>query len=135
MKLIFCLAKDNSMMFFGKRQSKDELLREWLLDYTAGSKLWMSEYSANQFDEKANISIDDNYIIYAGLEDYCLIEDKAYNISEANEIVLCKWNRAYPGDKFLNIDLKNEGFNIIDKLDIKGKSHEKITIEIYKRMG
>lgn len=133
MKLIFCLAKDKSMMFFGKRQTKDEALREWILKHTENSTLWMSEYSAKQFENNERIKIDNDYITKAQPGDYCFIEDKDYSTEGVNEIIICKWNRAYPGDKFLNIDLKEAGFKKQDEIEIKGKSHEKITIETYIR--
>ncbi|MBE7058288.1 MAG: ribonuclease Z [Ruminococcaceae bacterium] len=133
MKLIFCISKDNGMMFFGKRQSKDAVLRQWILEYIGSSKLWMSQYSAKQFEEIAEICVDDDYIIKAGKDDYCFVEDKSYSAEGVNEIVLCKWNRAYPGDKFFDIDLKANGFKKSNSVDIAGSSHEKITIEIYTK--
>lgn len=49
-------------MFFGKRQSQDQNLREWILNYAQGSKLWMSPYSAKQFGNNASVSADDDYM-------------------------------------------------------------------------
>ena len=51
MKLIVCVDKKNGVMFFGKRQSQDSVLREWIITHTADSKLWMSNYSAEQFSD------------------------------------------------------------------------------------
>ena len=62
MKMIFCIDDKNGMMFFGKRQSQDSVLREWIINYAKGSKLWMSPYSAKQFDGNPNISVDDGYM-------------------------------------------------------------------------
>ena len=56
------------------------------------------------------------------------IDDKS-----ANEIVLCKWNRHYPADKFFDTDLKALGFKKVKTEDIAGTSHGKITIETYRR--
>lgn len=55
MKLIFCIDDKSGMMFFGKRQSQDQNLREWILNYAQGSKLWMSPYSAKQFGNNASV--------------------------------------------------------------------------------
>ena len=52
MRLIFCVDDKGGMMFFGKRQSQDKSLREWIVNYAQGAKLWMSPYSAKQFDGK-----------------------------------------------------------------------------------
>lgn len=133
MKLIFCLAKDKSMMLFGKRQSKDANLIEWIINHIDESRLWVSNYSAKQFERIANIVIDDDYMSKAAENDYCFVEDKDYSAEGVSEIIICKWNRDYPGDKFFDIDLKANSFKKAESVDIVGKSHDKITIEIYKK--
>lgn len=133
MKLIFCVDDKNGMMFFGKRQSQDSVLREWIINYTAGSELWMSSYSAKQFKDLEGYIVDDDYSAKAAMEDYCFIEDKGYSLENVSEIILCHWNRRYQADKFFNLDLKTNGFKKTDCIDIKGSSHDKITIETYKK--
>lgn len=133
MKLIFCLDKNNGMMFGGKRQSQDEKLRQWILSNLGEGNLWMSSYSARQFGDHPKIVADDRYLPKAAANDYCFIEDKEFSIEGVDEVILCKWNRKYPGDRFFNIDLQAEGFKKITTVDIAGNSHEKITIEMYKR--
>lgn len=133
MKLIFCVDDKMGLMFFGKRQSQDKVLREWIINHTQGSKLWMSSYSAKQFEGEDSIQVDEDYMTQAGEGDYCFVEDKAYSADSVKEIILCKWNRKYPGDKFFDIDLKASDFKKIDSRDIVGSSHDKITIETYKR--
>lgn len=132
MKLIFCLEKNKGMMFFGKRHSQDRELRKKLIEMTEGHKLWMSNYSAKQFTEYETIIADDDYMHKVQSDDYCFVEDKAYSVDGVSEIVLCHWNRKYPSDKFFEIDLKKEGFKKERTEDIKGSSHEKITIEVWK---
>ena len=133
MKLIFCIDDKKGMMLFGKRQSKDQNLKEGIINYARGSKLWMSPYSAKQFDNNASVLADGDYMVKAGENDVCFIEDGPYSADNANEIVLCKWNRHYPADKFFDIDLKALGFKKVSAEDIAGTSHEKITIETYRR--
>ena len=133
MKLIFCIDDKSGMMFFEKRQSQDQNLREWILNYAQGSKLWMSPYSAKQFGNNASVLADDDYMVKAEENDVCFIEDGSYSTDNANEIVLCKWNRHYPADKFFDTDLKASGFKKVKTEDIAGTSHEKITIETYRR--
>lgn len=133
MKLIFCLEKGKGMMFFGKRQSQDSNLRAKIMEMTAGNKLWMSSYSAKQFTEHTSFITDDEYMSKAGAEDYCFVEDKPYSIDGVSEVILCHWNRKYPADKFFDIDLKAEGFKKVSTEDIACSSHEKITIEVYKK--
>jgi len=132
-KLIFCIDDKKGLMFFGKRQSQDSVLREWIVSHTAGSKLWMSAYSAKQFSDYKDYMVDDCYITSATTGDYCFVEDKGYTLENVSEIILCKWNRKYQADVFFDIDLKANGFKKVDSEDIKGSSHEKITIETYKK--
>ena len=133
MKLIFCIDDKKGMMFFGKRQSQDSVLREWIINHTSGNKLWMSSYSAKQFSDQTNCVVDDNYISTAMVGDYCFVEDKGYSLDNVSEIILCKWNRKYQADKVFDIDLKANGFKKVSSEDIKGSSHDKITIETYKK--
>lgn len=133
MKLIFCIDDKKGMMFFGKRQSQDSVLREWIINHTSGNKLWMSTYSAKQFSDQTNYVVDDNYITNAMVGDFCFIEDKEYSLDNVSEIILCKWNRKYQADKVFDIDLKANGFKKVSSEDIKGSSHDKITIETYKK--
>ena len=131
MKLIFCLDKGKGMMFFGKRQSQDKELRQYILENIVDSHLWMTAYSAKIFDENNKIIVDNQYLDKAADNDYCFIEDGEYSTDNVDEIVLCHWNRKYPGDKFFDIDLKQEGFKKESSIDIVGSSHDKITIERY----
>ena len=62
MKLIFCIDNKNGMMFFGKRQSQDSLLRKWIIEHSVDGKLWMSSYSAKQFNDHIGYIVDDNYM-------------------------------------------------------------------------
>lgn len=133
MKLIFCIDDKNGMMFFGKRQSQDSALRQWIIEHTADSNLWMSLYSAKQFNDQTGYVVDDDYMTNASTGDYCFVEDKGYSLDRVSEIILCKWNRKYQADVALNIDLKANGFKKVGSEDIKGSSHDKITIETYRK--
>ena len=133
MKLIFCIDEKNGMMFLGKRQSQDSVLREWIICHTTGSKLWMSNYSAKQFKDLTGYIADDAYQTNAVVGDYCFVEDKGYSLEKASEVILCKWNRKYQADKVFDVDLKTTGFKKVGSEDIKGSSHDKITIEIYRK--
>ncbi len=133
MKLIFCIDKKNGMMFFGKRQSQDSVLREKLLEMVGEAKLWMSEYSAKQFEVSDKIVLDNDYVNKAGAGDYCFVENLGYSVENADEIVLCHWNRQYQANVYFDIDLKANGFQKVSTENIVGSSHDKITIETYKR--
>ena len=133
MKLIFCVDDIGGMMFFGRRQSQDRILRAYLLDMVGDGRMWMSAYSAKQFEPSEKILVDGDYMTKAADTDYCFVEDGAYDVSRADEVVLCHWNRRYQADKFFKVNLEAEGFKKVDTQKIKGSSHEKITIETYRR--
>ena len=134
MKLIICIDSRKGMMFFGKRQSQDRELRRWIINRTSGSKLWMSTFSSAQFHDYTGFIVDDDYNSKANLEDYCFVEDKDFSIENTDEVILCCWNRKYQADSFFDVDLKANGFFKTEREEIKGSSHNKITIEIYRRL-
>lgn len=133
MKLIFCLEKNKGTMFLGKRQSKDRVLNERLLQIVGNSKLWVSEYSSELFEPSESLVIDNDYKNKAERNDYCFVENKGYDLSYVDEIILCLWNRKYPSDQFFDIDLKGNSFKKVSTENIVGSSHDKITIETYKK--
>ena len=128
MKLIVCLDDNNGMMFNKRRQSRDRVLIENVLEFCKGEKLYTNEYSAKLFPENT-VEMFEN-IEQIG-NSFCFAEDFNVNEEYVGEIIVYKWNRLYPADTYFNIDLKN--WNLIESVDFEGSSHEKITREIYRR--
>ena len=133
MKIVVCIDKSNGMLFNGRRQSQDSVLRARILELSSNEKLWMSPYSAKQFDVNAQIEIDAEYQKRAGKDDFCFVEDKEITSENVESFYIFNWNRKYPADLFFSVDLKAEGFKKIKKEEFKGNSHDKITLEIYSR--
>ena len=133
MKFIICVDKNNGTMLFKKRQSADRELRAWLAQKIGDNKLWVSSYTAKQFNNECAYIIDDDYLSKAEENDYCFVEDKGYDINMANEFIVCNWNRKYPADLYFKVDLKALGFKRVEKAEIKGSSHDKIIIEVYQK--
>lgn len=133
MNIIICIDKNGGMMFCGKRQSQDRVLREKILEITTGSRLLMSSYSAKQFENTENIIVDDDFLNNAVKGDFCFVEDREITAEKVESFYVFNWNRKYPGDLFFSVDLKSEGFRKIKKEEFKGNSHDKITLEIYSR--
>lgn len=125
MKLIFCIEKNKGYLFFGKRQSKDSALTKWLCDYVGKNRLYASRYSSSLF-EGFDILTDKTE------DGYYFVEDEDYPKEHITELVLCHWNRAYPTDRFLELDPKALGLSLCETHEIVGTSHDKITIEIYR---
>lgn len=133
MNILVCIDKDNGMMFFGKRQSQDIVQREKMLELIGQQKVFMTAYSAKLFDNDNRIVIDDNYLTNATENDYCFIENGDYDIDKCSVVVLYKWNRKYPADRYFDAQKLKKDFKLVKKTDFVGKSHEKITEEVYKR--
>lgn len=133
MNLIFCIDDRNGLMFNGRRQSQDSVLRERILTQCSDSQLWMSEYSAKQFTEGGNFIVDNDYLSKAADNDYCFIEDGNYSFENCQKIILYHWNRHYPSDIQFNFDFKSNGYKRVSKADFVGSSHKKITEEVYVR--
>ena len=128
MKLIVCLDDKNGMLFNKRRQSRDKILIENILELCKGEVLYTNEYSSALFPDNSVVICEDfekveNGFVFA--ENFMVDEDKIH------EIIIYKWNRVYPADTFFNISLDN--WNLAETVDFVGSSHEKITRERYVR--
>lgn len=133
MNIIICVDKKNGMLFNGRRQSQDRVLREKIMELCPGKKIWMNSYSASQFSEYSNTSVSEDFLQQAGPGEYCFVENVSLTLDNVNEIYIFQWNRHYPADTYFDIDLKKNGFKKKKQEDFKGSSHDKITLEIYER--
>jgi hypothetical protein len=134
MILIVCLDDKNGMAFNKRRQSKDSALRARILKITSGSRLYMNEYSLKQFEEeKSCILAVASPLTAAKAGDYCFIEtdDASAFEKDIEKIIVYRWNRVYPADLKFGICFEN-GWKKISSFDFEGKSHEKITEEVYE---
>lgn len=130
MILIVCLDERNGMMFNNRRQSSDALVTADIINLVGQNALYCTEYTAKLFenfafkpqvcDEFENLSQDS----------YIFIENPEYIPKNVTKIVKYLWNRHYPSDKKFNIT----GFDLLESsYEFCGKSHEKITREIYSK--
>jgi len=134
MILIACVDDNLGMAFHRRRQSQDRLLRARILERSAGRALWMSAYSARQFDSAGEkIRVDEDCLSKAGPGEFCLAELVSPSpwADRIEQVVLYRWNRSYPSD--LRFDLSLEGWRLEARTEFPGFSHEQITEEIYTR--
>lgn len=131
MILLACVDDNFGMLFNHRRQSQDRALREYMASRTAGHKLWMNSYSRKQFDDTAQILVDDDFLDKAGPGDYCFVENTPIlpHASRIERIILYRWNRVYPSD--VSFDLPLTGWTLTETNEFPGSSHKKITEEIY----
>lgn len=128
MKLIVCLDDKNGMLFNKRRQSRDKILIENVLEICKGERLYTNDYSSTLFPENSVFICENMNEIKNG---YIFAENFTVNEEKIDEVIVYKWNRVYPADTFFNISL--DKWNLTETIDFAGSSHEKITREIYVR--
>ena len=133
--LIACVDHKYGLLFNGRRVSKDETVIKKLLETIGDNKLWMSQYTSSLFQEEDSkvVLIDDEFLTKASKNDYCFIEDAVPDEikNKAEKLILFKWNREYPSDTKLEMDLSS--YKIDQACEFEGKSHKKITMEVYSK--
>ncbi len=130
MKVAVCIDKDNGMMLFGRRLSMDRVQREKLLSLTDG-KIFVNEFTADQFETSDRLHISENFLDEAGENDICFVENVKFDINKVSELYIFNWNRRYPSDVIFDYDISS--FKRIKTEKFEGYSHPKITLETYIR--
>lgn len=130
MRIVVCVDDNYGMMFNRRRQSRDKILADDVLEMTSGQKLWMNAYSEQLFEGK-DIIVEEEFLSRAGEEDFCFVENKSVQpyVEQVKEVILYKWNRKYPADFRFDLDLN--GWKRVEEKEFAGSSHEKITRERY----
>ena len=135
MNLIICLDDRNGMLFGGRRQSRDRVVCEKMIQMTSGCKLWMNSYSGKLFAEMAaDILVDEAFLAKADKNDYCFVEniDVLPYIDNVGRLIVFKWNRQYPADLFFRVELV-DAWKLCRTEVFPGYSHKNITMEEYVR--
>lgn len=135
MNVIVCVDNRMGTMFNKRRQSSDRILCEKAVSVLGDARLLLKSYSRPLFEEiNCTLIQDENCLSIAQKGDFCFVEgdDLAPFEDKIESLVLFKWNRDYPFDKKLNIDL-SKGWKLIQTEEFKGSSHDKITMEIYQK--
>lgn len=134
---VVCLDDKNGMCFNHRRQSRDVCLRLQVLELAKGSRLWMAPYSAEQFagEGDGKIYVSGSFLEEAGSGDYVFVEDHSLApfAEKLEKLVVFRWNRIYPGDRYFDLDLADGQWHKTETRDFPGKSHERITMEVYTR--
>lgn len=131
MTLIFCIDERCGIAFNGRRQSRDTAVCEDILRSINGTRLETSAYSAPLFYEMADVAIVDSPSDVGAY--FCELCDPEPLIGRSDTVILYKWNRIYPSDVKFTVSLSHLGFTLCESVDISGRSHEKITKEIYRK--
>lgn len=131
MQVIITVENRNGMLFNHRRVSRDQKVSERILAYCKEKKLWMNAYSAKLFENNPQIRVSETFLEQK--DAICFVEDQDVTpyLPEIDTIILFHWNRNYPADFFFTVDLSE--WNRIHQEEFAGKSHEKITMEVYKK--
>lgn len=122
------------MLFNHRRLSRDRRVCEKILAYSNEKELWMNAYSRKLFTNLTdinNIQVDEEFLDKS--QSICFVENQDITpyLPKIDTLVLFRWNRDYPADFFFTVDLSQ--WNLISTEDFEGTSHEKITMEVYKK--
>lgn len=135
MKIIICIDDNQGMLFNKRRQSRDAKVLEDIANLT--KELWISPFSEKLFEGMSSAvcvdaKISNMFLDKAGVGEYCFVEDEKLlpYINDIEQLIIYKWNRKYPSD--FKLDLNLDEWKLIEAVDFVGKSHEKITREIYR---
>ena len=135
MIVIVCVDDNLGMMFNNRRQSRDIEVVKKGVGLTKGSWLWMNKYSYGLFEELdcTNINVDSGFLSETANEEYCFVENVDLKPFEkwVEKIIVFRWNTVYPSDPELDIDLGS--WQLLESSEFVGKSHEKITMEVYSK--
>ena len=127
MTLYICLDDRNGLRFNKRRQSRDAALLEDIRSQLTGSLL------IDGFSEKLIREAEIPYVLPPETTGDLFWEDVPTEeiLANCEKAVIYRWNRHYPADVQWEPDLIPRGFRLEETSEFPGKSHEKITREVY----
>ena len=131
---IVCVDDSMGMLFNNRRQSRDKVLINKIIEMSNISRLLIGEFSRSLFDtfDINMLLINDDFLNIAGNGDFCFVENYQLSpyIDKIEKLIIFKWNRKYPSD--FSLDLNLSEWSLITTSNFKGSSHEELTMEVYK---
>ena len=127
MTLYICLDDRNGLRFNKRRQSRDAAVLEDLRSQLAGNLL------IEPFSEKLIREAEIPYVLPPERAEDLFLEDVPTEeiLESCEKVVIYRWNRHYPADVRWEPNLLERGFSLVETTEFSGKSHEKITREVY----
>ncbi len=133
--VMLTLDDKNGTMFNKRRQSRDIKVIEDMCRKT-DSPIYVTEYTAKLFagfENRIKISSDPISECPDGCAVFLEGEAVGPHLDIIDALIIYRWNRLYPSDKKLDIDIEAAGFRQTALYDFVGNSHEKISKGTYKR--
>lgn len=130
MNVIACVDNNMGVAFNNRRQSRDRCLINQILSEITGN-LIIESYSTALFPAD-RVSVKNDILKETKAGEWCFSEKRSLKGYEdrIEKLMLCRWNRDYPADMHLDLDLN--GWRLLSVEEIAGSSHEKITMEVWK---
>lgn len=135
MILIFTLDDKNGTSIGGKRQSKDRVVADKIIELSNNQPICMKAKSTTFFNDASYMckirTIDSFDELH---EDSIFFAEEVVQASvmeAAEKIIVFRWNRNYPSLVTDRVSLDGYNKEIAD--EFKGYSHDKITMEVYTR--
>ena len=136
MKVIACISDGGGLLFAKRRVSRDSAVISDIEGVIGEEALFVSDYSYALFEESgvSTVCVSEP-AVSSGDGDFVFFEASGLSAykDKIESIILYRWNRKYPFDTRLDIDPEKEGFTLTESIEFQGKSHEKITREIWER--
>lgn len=132
MNIIACIDNENGILFNSRRQSRDSHIFDDIKN-TIGSKIiYCSEYSAKLLQEYSLSPAVVKTLKAVPENGYYFLENTMPPdlLPEIKKVIIYKWNKSYPKDTYLGIDLSK--ITPVSVEEFEGKSHKLITKEIYE---
>ena len=136
MNVIVCVSDGGGMLFAKRRLSRDAAVISDVEKTVGGGALFVTDYSAKLFENTALGAVRaENPLSEASAGDYVFLEEKGISDfkEDVESLIIYRWNRKYPFDTKLDFSPEKEGMRLSESRDIVGKSHEKITRELWVR--
>lgn len=134
MVIVVCIELRRGMLFQNRRLSRDRAVCQDLLE-RCPQRLWMNSYSSSLFAQlpQEKISVAEDFLQRAAGGDWCFVEDQPLQPYESaiEGLVVYQWNRRYPADRYLDLDLSR--WVLQEQTEFAGNSHASMTREIYRR--
>lgn len=134
-KVAITVDDDNGLMFNKRRQSRDKNVIADLCNKSEGF-IYISQYSALLFEEYSNrIQIVSDPLLECPDGAYAFVEGRTLGefLNDIDELIVYNWNRLYPSDLKLDINIVDSGFKMNSKYEFVGNSHDKITKGVYRK--
>lgn len=136
MNVMVCVSDGGGMLFSNRRVSRDAAVISDVEKTVGGGVLFVTDYSAMLFEGTSLGTVRvENPLAVACRGEYVFLEAKGLSDfkEEIESLIIYRWNRKYPFDIRLDFSPEKEGMKLSETIDIVGKSHEKITRELWVR--